>query len=116
MNEYQRWLIAFRRNTYTTCGDVINNLDAIERFDHTCIHISHISVDSDRPLAAKLNGAQNKRGDSIKLSVVGLILDGVFLTIVDTPPAADPLTVSQENQFTVEVDEHGRFTIVGIDQ
>ncbi|MBT3555334.1 MAG: hypothetical protein HOF71_07260 [Chloroflexi bacterium] len=50
------------------------------------------------------------------MSVVGLILDGVFLTIVDTPPAADPLTVSQENQFTVEVDEHGRFTIVGIDQ
>ncbi|MBT7833938.1 MAG: hypothetical protein HN667_09945 [Chloroflexi bacterium] len=50
------------------------------------------------------------------MSVVGLILDDVFLTIVDTPPAADPLTVSQENQFTVEVDEHGRFTIVGIDQ
>jgi hypothetical protein len=63
-----------------------------------------------------LTEPKTRGGGSIKLSVVGLILDDVFLTIVDTPPAADPLTVSQENQFTVEVDEHGRFTIVGIDQ
>ena len=50
-----------------------------------------------------------------EVSVAGVILDDVFLTIIDTSPTTDPLTVGQEIQFTVEVDEDGRFVIVGID-
>jgi hypothetical protein len=46
----------------------------------------------------------------------GVILDDVFLSLDSFSPETDPLEVGQEMQFTVVVDEDGRWVIVGIDQ
>lgn len=50
-----------------------------------------------------------------EVSLSGVILDDVFLTIIDTSPTTDPLRIGEEIEFTVEVDEDGRFVIVGIE-
>ncbi|MDA0595866.1 MAG: hypothetical protein O2974_02485 [Chloroflexi bacterium] len=51
-----------------------------------------------------------------EVSLPGVILDGVFLAIIESSPTTDPLTVGEEIRFTVEVDADGRFVIVGIEQ
>ena len=48
-------------------------------------------------------------------SVSGVILDDVYLSLETFSPEADPLEVGQELQFTVIVDEDGRWVVVGVD-
>jgi hypothetical protein len=51
-----------------------------------------------------------------EVSSLGVILDDVYLTIDSGSPNTEPLTVGEEIQFTVTVDESGRWVIVGVDQ
>jgi hypothetical protein len=45
----------------------------------------------------------------------GVILDDVFLVLDNTTPGAEPLTVGEQIQFKVIVDEAGRWVVVGIE-
>lgn len=51
-----------------------------------------------------------------ELSVSGVILDNVYLTLDSTTTPDEPLEVGQEIQFTVIVDDQGRWMVVGIDE
>lgn len=61
------------------------------------------------PVEYKLSGKIRELiGDSV-------ILDDVYLTLDSIPEASGSLEVGQEIQFTVTVDEDGRWVIVGVD-
>ncbi len=61
------------------------------------------------PVKYKLKGKiQAVSGDSV-------ILDDVYLTLDTASMSTDPLTVGQEIQFTVVVDESGRWVIIGVE-
>ncbi len=51
-----------------------------------------------------------------ELSVSGVVLDNVYLTLDTTTSPDEPLEVGQEIQFTVIVDDQGRWMVVGIDE
>ncbi len=50
-----------------------------------------------------------------EISDAGIILDDVYLTLDTLSPSTGPLTVGEEIQFTVTVDESGRWVIVGVE-
>jgi len=51
-----------------------------------------------------------------EVSSVGVILDDVYLTIDAAFPSTEPLVVGEEIEFTITIDESGRWVIVGVEQ
>jgi len=70
------------------------------------------------PVEYKLIGKIRElvRPDTDGAPASGVILDDVFLSLDSISPTTEPLEVGQEIQFTVIIDDDGRWVIVGIDE
>ncbi len=80
------------------------------------VEVVEPSEDDDTPTPTPSPPVEYKLSGKIR-EVIGdsVILDDVYLTLNDIMPVDDPLTVGEQIQFTVIIDEQGRWVIMGIE-
>jgi hypothetical protein len=76
-----------------------------------------VGIDETTPVATPAPPVEYSLIGKIReISTTGVILDDVYLTLDTSSPTADPLTVGEQIEFTVIVDDNGNWVVVGVEQ